>query len=87
VVKVIDQATYWPVGNVADSMFDFLAVLSPQDFAQFNSINGSASGCTGKMTRRSTPPAPWLVGAELASARGEATTPAPGGDELLPYGP
>jgi hypothetical protein len=41
---------YWRIGNVADSMFDFLAVLSPEDFARFNSIEGNARGCTGSMT-------------------------------------
>ena len=52
IVHAMDSgsATYWPVGNVADSMFDFLAMLSPQDFTQFNSIRGKAPGCTWEMT-------------------------------------
>jgi hypothetical protein len=43
------SSNYWQIGNVADSMFDFLAMLSPTDFDQYNSIQGNTSGCTGTL--------------------------------------
>lgn len=38
---------YWQIGNVSDTMFDFLAMLNtPAEFTQFNSVQGTVNNCT-----------------------------------------
>jgi hypothetical protein len=49
-IRAGDSAHYWQFGNIADTMFDFLAMLSPSDFAKYNPIQSNALACPGQIT-------------------------------------
>lgn len=67
--KDIDGSNnYWQIGNVVDTMFDFLAMpaLSPSDFNRFNQMPGSLNFCSSARTFAPYVACRYPVNAQLA---------------------